>query len=67
MERSRRIEQFIRLHGPATAWPVELCGEPVHVLHARKADDCGHQNCITFAHLRLGTNFENVCDRMHDR
>ncbi len=66
MERSRRTVLFIRAHGSNVTRPADLSIEPVHVLHARKADGCGQNNCIAFDHLRLGTNLENVCDRMHD-
>ena len=41
--------------------------EPVHLLHSTRAHHCGCSDCVSFAHLYLGTNMWNVLDRMDDR
>ena len=40
--------------------------DPQHVLHATIEDGCGCASCPSFVHLRLGTNYENVQDRVED-
>ena len=36
------------------------------MLHDRREHGCGHCSCVSFPHLRLGTNAANVADRRMD-
>ena len=66
MLESREAVLLSRANGSQAARPAELGCVPREVLHARKADGCGHRECLAKYHLRLGTNVENVADRVAD-